>query len=71
MAHFEERCASRNSRTGESATAGDQSDKHPARRMTLHAIANAIDIDDPAPAGNGVLPGRKLSFRSGLAIFAG
>ncbi len=27
-----------------------QSDKHPARLMTLRATAGAVDVDDPAPA---------------------
>ena len=32
------------------------SDKHPARLMTLRATAGAIDIDDPAPAITVMLP---------------
>ncbi len=33
-----------------------QSDKHPARLMTLRATAGAVDIDDPAPAITVMLP---------------
>jgi hypothetical protein len=32
------------------------SDKHPARLMTLRATAGAVDVDDPAPAITVMLP---------------
>ncbi len=33
-----------------------QSDRHPARLMTLRATAGAVDVDDPAPAITVMLP---------------